>query len=349
MSDRRRLKKIGFLHIVPFTRDDPATGFNEALDLFEYAEQLGLDGGWIRTRHIQYGVPSAAVFLAAAAQRTTRIDLGTAVIPTIYESPLRLAEDLAVADILSGGRLQPGLSVGPARLPDHVTERILGSPAERGEVTHARIERILSFIRGEKIDLSERPIGLGGVTELGSDRVEPYSRGLAERIWYGAGSLRSASWAGQAGVKLLVSNISTAEDSDVFPVAQRQQIDLFRSEHPAGDDAVVAKGHVLIPTTNATAAQREKFTAYTQARLPRTRQVQANRTIIAPDLFGSTDEIVEQLRGDLGFQGADEFLFELPFQFNQDDYRHILREVAENIGPALGWSPQVATGAPAHD
>jgi len=66
----RPLARLGFLHIVPFRRDAPAEGLEDALRLFEYGEALGFDVGWVRTRHIQYGIPSAPVFLAAAAQRT---------------------------------------------------------------------------------------------------------------------------------------------------------------------------------------------------------------------------------------------------------------------------------------
>ncbi|QTI71278.1 hypothetical protein [Gordonia polyisoprenivorans] len=102
---------------------------------------------------------------------------------------------------------------------------------------------------------------MGGVTELSSDRVEPHSAGLGGRIWYGGGSLRSARWAGQSGLKLLVSNISTAEDHDDFASAQRQQIDLFRSHHRSGKAATVPS-HVILPTDNATAEQRTKFQAY---------------------------------------------------------------------------------------
>lgn len=342
MSTASTPKKLSFLHIVPFTRDDPAAGLEDALDLFSYAEELGLDGGWIRTRHIQYGVPSAAVFLAAAAQRTSRIDLGTAVIPTVYESPLRLAEDLALADILSGGRLQPGLSVGAAKHDATVSERILGARWQEEDTSYARVERIRSFIAGTPVtDAGERAIGLGGVGEFSSDRVEPHSPGLAERLWYGAGSLRSARWAGEAGFKLLVSNISTAENSEVFTTAQREQIDLFRSVHAAGDEAVVSVGRVVIPTDGATSEQRERFESYVDARTARTLQPQGERrTIIAPDVLGSTEQIAAALRADAAVQGADELLFELPFQFGREDYRHILRVVAEEVGPALGWTPQ---------
>lgn len=338
MTDRRPLKKLSFLHIVPYRRDAPAQGLNDALDLFEYAEELGLDGGWIRTRHLQYGIPGAATFLAAASQRTSRIDLGTAVIPTGFESELRLAEDLSVADVLSGGRLQPGLSVGPPRLEPEVAERLFGPDWERIDTSYARVERIIDFIAGAPVE-TIRPIGLGGAQEFSSDRIEPHSPGLASRLWYGAGSFRSTQWAAERGLKLLVSNISHIETSEVFDEAERQQIDHFRAHHPLGQDAVVSVGRVVVPTNGATDAQLARFADYVSVRTPRTEQRQPRGALIAKDVTGSTEQIVEQLLQDRAFQAADEFLFELPFQFDADDYRHILHQLATEIGPALGWRP----------
>jgi len=332
----RTLRKLGFLHIVPFRRDAPAEGLEAALRLFEYGEELGFDGGWVRTRHVQYGLPSAAVFLAAAAQRTTRLELGSAVIPTVYDSPLRLAEDLAVADLLSGGRLQPGVSVGHPMIEDRVVEEILGSDWRERDMSYARVERMLELIRGVRVDDQERTVGI----EEYSDRVEPHSPGLADRIWYGGGSLRSAEWAGRAGLKLLVSNITTGEDTDDFSEAQRRHIDTFRAHHALGENAIVAKGAVLVPTEGASGQQAERFAAYVESRTPRTLQPGPNRRLIQRDFFGDTDAIVARLQADPAFQAADEFFFELPFSFDADDYRTILRTVAERIGPALGWSPR---------
>jgi len=340
MTERRPLRKLGFLHIVPYRRDDPATGLREALELFEIAEELGLDGGWIRTRHLQYGIPGAATFLAAASQRTSRIDLGTAVIPTEYESALRLAEDLSIADVLSGGRLQPGFSVHPPRnIDDDVAERILGPHWRQLDFSYEHVRRIIDFIRGVPVG-EQRPIGLGGAAEFSSDRIEPHSPGLASRLWYGAGSLKSAEWAGRNGLKLLVSNITTGEGLEVFDEAQRRQIETFRAASPFGQDAVVAQGHVVVPTDGATPDQLERYRAYVELRTPRTLAPQPGGRLIARDVYGSTDEILEQLLGDRGFAAADEFLFELPFQFAYADYRHILEQVATVIGPALGWTPK---------
>ncbi len=338
-SETRPIKKINFLHIVPYRREDPAAGLNEALDLFEYAEELGLDGGWIRTRHFQYGIPGAATFLAAASQRTKRLELGTAVIPTQYESEVRLAEDLSLADLLSGGRLQPGFSVGAFRgLEAETAERVFGADWEQIDTSYDRVDRIIDFIAGVPIG-TEHPIGLGGAEEFSSDRIEPHSPGLASRLWYGAGSYRSTEYAAERGLKLLVSNISSIDSSEDFETAQRQQIDRFREQHPAGEAAVVAAGRVVIPTDGATDAQRKRFAHYVEVRTPRTLQRQPKGALIHPDLIGSTDQLVEALANDPAIQAADELLLELPFQFEPADYRHIIEQIATEIGPALGWRP----------
>ncbi|GGW92527.1 LLM class flavin-dependent oxidoreductase [Streptomyces chartreusis] len=106
------ISSLSFLTPGNFAEDDPYAGLDDTLRLFEIGERLGFDGAWIRQRHLERGVSSAAVFLAAASQRTRRIELGTAVIPIGYENPFRLAGDLALADALSRGRLQVGFSTG---------------------------------------------------------------------------------------------------------------------------------------------------------------------------------------------------------------------------------------------
>src|SRR6059058_1624239 len=92
--------------------------------------------------------PPVAV-LAAASQRTSRIELGTAVIPLGWENPLRLAEDLASVDVLSGGRLNPGVSVGPPMHWDDVQAALYPDTAEQEDFGYARVERLLRMVRGE--------------------------------------------------------------------------------------------------------------------------------------------------------------------------------------------------------
>src|ERR1700704_971857 len=121
------LKKLGFLTIGLFDPADPRPGHESTLEVIELGERLGFDSAWVRHRHLQHGISSPVAILAAASQRTSRIALGTAVIPLGWENPLRLAEDLATVDLLTGGRLNPGISVGtpmhwdevkPALYPD---------------------------------------------------------------------------------------------------------------------------------------------------------------------------------------------------------------------------------------
>ena len=91
------LEKLGFLTIGLFDGDDPGAGHRTTLEIIELGERLGFDSAWVRHRHLQYGISSPVAVLAAASQRTARIELGTAVIPLGWENPLRLAEDLATA------------------------------------------------------------------------------------------------------------------------------------------------------------------------------------------------------------------------------------------------------------
>ena len=338
-STPRPLRHLGFIHLVPFDRDDPRRGLEEGIELFEYAEQLGLDSGWVRTRHLQYGLSSPAAFFSAVAQRTERIGLGTAVIPVGHENPFKLAEDLGTADVLSGGRLLPGLSVHAPGYPDDAVNDLVHDAGWREEdYGYGRIERLRSLLAGERVRDVPEYNGIGG--DFDSERVEPHSPGLSERLWYGGGSLRSAEWAGSAGVNWLVSNISSAENGVTdFSAAQRAQIDAFRAAHPAGERARATVARVIVPTDGATAEQQAKYHAYAEARTPRTRKVHGKNTIIALDVLGSLDEIVDYIRGDIAFQAADDYLFELPFEFELDDWKQILHQLATRIGPALGWRP----------
>src|SRR3954447_15840656 len=98
------LEKLGFLTIGSFDAADPAAGHRTTLEVIELGERLGFDSAWVRHRHLQYGISSPVAVLAAASQRTHRIELGTAVIPLGWENPLRLGGDPATPGIPSGGR-----------------------------------------------------------------------------------------------------------------------------------------------------------------------------------------------------------------------------------------------------
>ena len=110
--------RLGFLsHLT--SGGEPRQLYQDTLELVVAAEELGYDAFWVAQHHLvpETGrLPSPFPFLAVAAERTRRIRLGTAVVALSFEHPLRVAEDAAVVDYLSGGRLELGL--GSASEPD---------------------------------------------------------------------------------------------------------------------------------------------------------------------------------------------------------------------------------------
>ena len=330
------LEKLGFLTIGSFDRDDPRGGHETTLQVIELGEQLGFDSAWVRHRHLQYGISSPVAVLAAATQRTRRIALGTAVIPLGWENPLRLAEDLATVDVLSGGRLNPGLSVGPPMRWDDVRDALYPDTADAEDFSYERVRRLLGFVAGEQASPFAGTVGI----EEYSERIEPHSPGLRARMWYGGGSLRSAQWAGENGLNYLSSNVVRAEESEDFAEIQRSHLETFRAHHPDGAAARASQGLVVIPTDGATPEQAAKYAAYAEARTPRTATPQGPaRMMFARDVVGTSDQIAEALYADPGFRLVREVVFALPFSFEHDDYVQILTDIATKLGPALGWRP----------
>ncbi|MEO3858231.1 LLM class flavin-dependent oxidoreductase [Acrocarpospora sp. B8E8] len=326
-----------------FDEADPRRGHESTLETIELGEQLGFDSAWVRHRHLQYGISSPVAVLAAASQRTSRIELGTAVIPLGWENPLRLAEDLATLDILSGGRLNPGVSVGPPIHYDQVKHALYPSSSDVEDFSYERVRRLLDFVRGEPAtDFS----GVEGF-EVFSDRVQPHSPGLGSRLWYGGGSLPSAQWAGEHAMNFLTSSVVKAEESEDFAEIQLSHIRTFRAHHPDGDRARVSQGLVVIPTDTASPEQRAKYQEYAEKRTPRTVSPQGPaRLMFAPDLVGTSDEIAERLYAHAAFREIDEVAFALPFTFDHGDYVQILTDIATRLGPALGWRPGVSSASP---
>jgi len=331
------LEKLGFLTIGLFDGDNPGPGHQVTLDMIALGERLGFDSAWVRHRHLQYGISSPVAVLAAAAQRTSRIELGTAVIPLGWENPLRLAEDLATVDVLSGGRLNPGVSVGAPRHWEDVRGALYPDSAEAEDFSYERVARLLRFVAGEPAVAFRGAEGF----EQFSDRVQPHSPGLRSRMWYGGASLASARWAGEHAMNFLTSSVVRAEESEDFAEVQLSHIRAFRDTHPAGKAARVSQGLVVIPTDSATPAQRAKYSAYVDARTPRTAApLGPERMMFARDVLGTSAEIADSLYAHAAFREVTEVAFALPFTFGWDDYVQILTDIAEKLGPALGWQPR---------
>lgn len=331
------LRKLGFLTIGRFDVDSPGPGIEETLQTIERAEDLGYDSVWLRCRHFQPGISSPVAIMAAATQRTSRIELGTAVIPLGLENPVRLAEDLATVDILSGGRINPGVSVGTPMLYDHYKAGMYPESHDVQDFSKERVLRLLRALRGEPVSDFE---GVTGIEQFVRS-VQPHSAGLAGRVWYGGGR-ESAIWAGTQGINYLTSSVVSIEgtESRDFATIQAEHIDVYRAHHPEPEKARVSQGLVVIPTDSATDDQIRRYREYAVARFERTKTPQGPRGMLfSPDYVGTSDELADQLSAHAGFARADEATFALPFSFEPEDYSQIIDDLAEKLGPRLGWEP----------
>jgi alkanesulfonate monooxygenase SsuD/methylene tetrahydromethanopterin reductase-like flavin-dependent oxidoreductase (luciferase family) len=337
------IRHIGFLTPGNFSNDNPFEGIDATLNLIAFGEQLGFDSAWVRQRHLEPGIGQAAVFLSAASQRTSTIQLGSAVIQIGYESPFRLAEDLSMVDVLSRGRLNVGLSAG---VPPRAA--ILGPLVHDGDwqshdLGHGRIERFAANLRGAYLGDDDTTIA----TPFGPQRprLQPYAAGLANRLWYGGGSLKSARWAGENGFNLLTGNVISGENTDDFHTAQRNLIQAYRQASD-GWPGRVAVGRVIVPTDSAPPARIARYEAYAASRYERTLKPQGERRTLFPrDLVGSAEQIAGWLLDDPVLPLVDELRLELPYEFTLPEYEQILTDTITRIAPALGWSAKSSSQA----
>ncbi|MEV7085179.1 LLM class flavin-dependent oxidoreductase [Streptomyces sp. NPDC093085] len=331
------ITSLAFLTPGNFADDDPYQGLEETLRLFEYGERIGYDGAWIRQRHLEHGVGSAAVFLAAAGQRTERVELGTAVIPIGYESPFRLAEDLSLADVLSRGRLQAGFSTGMPHA-ELLGDLVYDGDWRSFDLSYGRVARVVENLRGGYLGGPDTVIHSPGNTQR--PRLQPYSPGLVDRIWYGGGSLRSSRWTGGNGLNLLSGNIVSGEGTDDFTTAQLNLLTAYRGALPRDRPARVALGRVIVPYDSADAATRARYREYAAGRHARTLAPQGpKRMLFAPDLVGPAERILERLTADPVLARVSELRVELPYEFRRAEYEQILHDVRHLIAPELGWRP----------
>jgi alkanesulfonate monooxygenase SsuD/methylene tetrahydromethanopterin reductase-like flavin-dependent oxidoreductase (luciferase family) len=321
------LSHLAFLVPGNYEDDDPAKGLEDTLRLIELGERLGYHNALVRQRHLERGISSATTFLAAASQRTRTIGLGTAVIQLGYENPFRLAEDLSTVDILSGGRLNVGVSVGPPPFASLIGD--LSDFAPEADYSHTRAERLARALSGEP--LSDDTVA-GNAAGAQVPRLRPVAKGLTERLWYGGGSLRSAAWAGKAGFNLLTGNIISGEETDDFHTAQQALIGRFRSAWQHARPARVALGRVILPTDSASAATRRRYIDFAAGRDARTRQPHGpRRTLFLPDIVGTSAEILEKLVQDPILPLVSELRLELPYEFEASDYAQIITDFARLV------------------
>ena len=235
------MKKIGFLSFGHWSSSpgshtrSASDALLQSIDLAVAAEELGADGAYFRVHHFARQLGSPFPLLAAIGARTSRIEIGTAVIDMRYENPLYMAEDAGAADLISGGRLQLGISRGS---PEQVIDgwRYFGYQPHEGQTDadmargHAQV--LLEVLRGEGFaQPNPRPMF---PNPPGLLRPEPHSAGLRERIWWGAASQQTATWAAELGLNLQSSTLINNESDKPFHLQQAEQIQAFRDAWQQG-------------------------------------------------------------------------------------------------------------------
>jgi alkanesulfonate monooxygenase SsuD/methylene tetrahydromethanopterin reductase-like flavin-dependent oxidoreductase (luciferase family) len=338
------MKQIGFLsfgHWTPSPQSQTRSASDallQSIELAVVAEELGADGAYFRVHHFARQLSSPFPLLAAIGARTNRIEIGTGVIDMRYENPLYMAEDAGAADLISGGRLQLGISRGS---PEQVVDgfRYFGYTPEEGS-DHAAMARdhtrvFLEVIKGEGFaQPNPRPMF---PNPPGLLRIEPHSPGLRDRIWWGAGSRRTAEWTAEQGLNLMSSTL-LAEDTGVpFHQLQAEQIQRFQ-------DAWKAAGHLRNPRVSVSRSIFPIVSDMDRAYFgdAASSQDQVGYLDGGPARFGKTyagepDELVKELADDEAIAAADTLLLTIPNQLGIDYNAHIVESVLGHLAPELGW------------
>ena len=332
------MPRIGF-----FTRlldeGTPAQRYRWALEQIQQAERHGFATAWIAQHHFdadEGGLPTPWPFLGAAAQTTSRIRLGTAVVTLPHENPVRTAEDAAVLDILADGRFEFGIAPGAS--PENL--EALGY-----ENTNPR-ERFNAGLPILRDALAGKPLGKSGKV------LQPLSPGLGGRMWQATFSANGATRAAQAGDGLMLSRIQPgAEVGELVGDLQMPIIETYHEQLAEGAQPriLASRTAVVVDEENRQAALQHLRTRV--AHLAERNLRSDGEPISAGQLsdtellrytgtyFGTVDEVTEQLAADQAANASTE----VSFQVHSLDPGHeitmrSLELLGTQVAPALGWT-----------
>ncbi|THF86689.1 LLM class flavin-dependent oxidoreductase [Deinococcus sp. KSM4-11] len=338
------MKNIGFLSFGHWT-PSPQSGTRSArdvllqsIDLAVAAEELGADGAYFRVHHFARQLSSPFPLLAAVGARTSRIEIGTGVIDMRYENPFYMAEDAGSADLISGGRLQLGISRGS---PEQVIDgwRHFGfAPAEgesEADMARHHADVFLELLEGRGFaQPNPRPMF---ANPPGLLRLEPYSEGLRERIWWGAATTATAVWAAQKGMNLQSSTLVFDESGRPFHEQQAEQIRAYRA-------AWAEAGHSRTPRVSVSRSifaltddrDRMYFGGQGQDR-DQFGRIDSTRAVFGRSYAAEPDKLIEELRSDTAIAEADTLLLTVPNQLGVSYNAHVIESILKDVAPALGW------------
>lgn len=338
------MKKIGFLSFGHWN-PSPQSGTRSAsdallqsIDLAVAAEELGADGAYFRVHHFARQLASPYPLLAAVGARTSRIEIGTAVIDMRYENPLYMVEDAGSADLISRGRLQLGLSRGS---PEQVIDgwRYFGYGPGDGEteadMARRHTEVFLEVLKGNGFaQPNPQPMF---PNPPGMLRVEPHSEGLRDRIWWGAATNATAEWAAKLGMNLQSSTLKFDESGKPFHVQQAEQIRAYRA-------AWREAGHAREPRVSVSRSifalmdDRDRMYFGGDKSGDHFGYIEPNkRAVFGRSYAAEPDVLIDQLKGDEAIAEADTLLLTVPNQLGVDYNAHVLEAIIKHVAPGLGW------------
>jgi alkanesulfonate monooxygenase SsuD/methylene tetrahydromethanopterin reductase-like flavin-dependent oxidoreductase (luciferase family) len=339
------MKKIGLLsfgHWTPSPQSQAQTAADvllQSIDLAVEAERLGVDGAYFRVHHFARQLASPFPLLSAVGARTKKIEIGTGVIDMRYENPHYMAEDAGSADLIAGGRLQLGISRGS---PEQVIEgwRYFGHDPAEGETDadmgRRHAETFLELLGGKGFaQPNPRPMFSNPPGLL---RLEPFSEGLRDRIWWGAGTNATAVWAAKLGMNLQSSTLKFDETGEPFHVQQANQIRVFRA-------AWKEAGHTRTPRVSVSRSIFALIDDRDRAYFGRGEQDGdqfgyidgPRRAVFGRSYAAEPDVLIEQLKEDEAIAEADTLLLTIPNQLGVAYNVHVLEAILTTVAPALGW------------
>ncbi|HLS49257.1 MAG TPA: LLM class flavin-dependent oxidoreductase [Actinomycetaceae bacterium] len=315
-----------------------ADALTQSIDLAVAAEEVGADGAYFRVHHFARQLASPFPLLAAIGARTSRIEIGTGVIDMRYENPMYMAEDAGAADLISGGRLQLGISRGSPEQVVRGYEHFGHVPADgETDVDMARNHtlRLLEVLGGEGFaEPNPRPMF---PNPPGLLRIEPHSPGLRNRIWWGAGSRATAEWAARHGMNLMSSTLLTEDTGIPFHRLQAEQIHRFHEAwREAGHDwePRVSVSRSIFPLV--TDLDRRLFWRDTRSS-DQVGHLEGGLARFGRSYAGEPDKLIEELAADEAIAAADTLLLTVPNQLGVDYNAHIIDAVLTHVAPGLGW------------
>ena len=334
--------RLGF-----FTRllDDAPAGerYRLAAEQIVHAEAHSFDSAWVAQHHFdgdEGGLPAPFVFLAHVAARTSRIRLGTGIVTLPLEEPVRVAEDAAVLDLISNGRLELGLGSG-------------GTPSAFAGFGRDSADRAAIFDRNAAIvreALVGKPLGGGNI-------LYPQAPHLIDRIWQATFSAAGGKRAGEAGDGLMLSR--TQPRPKEAPNASLAEL-----QHPIIDAYLAALKQKREPRIMAS---RTLFVADDRNEALRLADIGLGRVVghfvdigfVAPGRslaeliaafdvhIGTPDDVIASLRADTTLERVTDLVFQVHSVDPPHDY--ILRSIeliAKHVAPALGWqAPKPGKGS----